>query len=464
MENRKEKDINRRSFLRSTAAASAGLVISQLVFGQTTSSSGKVDDINVALLGAGQQGQTLTNACLKIPGIRFKAVCDIWKEFNLQKVSESLRRAYKHENTPYQDYQEMLAKEKDLDAVIIATPDFWHSRQTIACLEAGLHVYCETPMSISTEDAKKMVEAARKTGKLLQIGNQRRSNPAYIYSYEKYMTEAKIFGQLTTINGQWNLSKEKTEFKAPLTNAIIEDTILKKYEYDSMEQFRNWQWFKGKGSGPIVELGSYQIDIYNWFLDAKPKSVIACGRMDYWKSRQWYDNVMAIYEYQTKDGNSVGAFYQTISTNSGQGSFEQFMGIEGTLVLSESATRCKVYREKWFEETKEIPWEKWVKKGYVIPIDKNETETPKSVTDTTPILNITPSPTPQSYNLPASALLGETPPHQPHLENFFNAIRGKEKLNCPAEVGYETAVTVLKINEAIETGKKLDFKPEEFKV
>jgi hypothetical protein len=69
---------------------------------------------------------------------------------------------------------------------------------------------------------------------------------------------------------------------------------------------------------------------------------------------------------------------------------------------------------------------------------------------------------PPSYDIPVS--LGDKPYHQPHLENFFNAIRGKAKLNCPAEIGYETAVTVLKVNEAVEAGRKLDFKPEDFTV
>ena len=74
----------------------------------------------------------------------------------------------------------MLSDEKDLDAVIIATPDFWHAEQTIACLKAGLHVYCEKEMSNTLEGARKMVQAAKQTGKLLQIGHQRRSNPRYI--------------------------------------------------------------------------------------------------------------------------------------------------------------------------------------------------------------------------------------------------------------------------------------------
>jgi len=194
-----KKGIDRRSFLRCSAAVGAGLAFSPMVIGQTAGK--KEDDINVALLGAGAQGQVLINACLKIPGVRFKAVCDIWEEYNQKRTSRLLDR-FGHKNNSYVDYREMLDKEKGLDAVIVATPDFWHAEHAIACLKASLHVYCEKEMSNKLEDAKKMVLAARETGKLLQIGHQRRSNPRYIHCYEKLLKDAKIIGRLTTITGQ----------------------------------------------------------------------------------------------------------------------------------------------------------------------------------------------------------------------------------------------------------------------
>jgi len=451
---RTEKRIDRRSFLRSTAAAGAGLVFSPAVLAQAGSSK-KADDINMALLGAGEQGWELVNACLKIPGVRFKAVCDIWKDWNLKRTSRLLTR-YKHENNAYVDYKEMLDKEKDLDGVIIATPDFWHAKHAIDCLNAGLNVYCEKEMSTNLEDARKMVEAARETKKLLQIGHQRRSNPRYIFCYEKLLKEAKLLGRITTINGQWNRSKAKCEFRAWPKKAVIDEATLEKYGYKSMQQYKNWRWYKGLGGGPIVDLGSHQIDIYNWFLGATPKSVIASGGTDYWDGREWYDTVMAIYEYDypyaaNKTGG-VRAFYQTITTNSSQGYYETFMGDEGTLALSESAGRSSVYHEPAAPD-----WARWVKLGYLIEPAKKEEKpeagaTPLDIRETVPVAK---------YNLPVKM---DKAYHQPHLENFFDAIRGKAKLNCPAEIGYETAVTVLKVNEAVEAGRRLEFKADEFKV
>ncbi len=453
------KEINRRGFLRSTAAVGAGLVLAPKSFGLVTGS--KTDDINVALLGVGAQGQILMSACLKMGGIRFKAVCDIWTAWNQRRASRLLKK-YGHEHNTYVDYREMLDKEKDLDAVIIATPDFWHAEHTVACLKAGLHVYCEKEMSNSLEGARRIMQAAKETDKLLQIGHQRRSNPRYIYCRDKLLKDARILGRITTINGQWNRSA-RPDLGWP-KGTDIDVAVLAKYGFKSMEQFRNWRWYKGLGGGPIVDLGSHQIDIFSWFLGTNPKSVMASGGTDYYdkKSHEWYDTVMAIYEYEyeyeTNKKGIVRAFYQTITTNSRGGYFEAFMGDEGMLNISESAGSWDgVYREPSIPE-----WDKWVKMGYLNEPVREEEKPPLLLAkQAAGVLDVRETIPPPQYYLPVKM---DKLYHQPHLENFFEAIRGKAKLNCPAEIGYETAVAVLKVNEAVEATRKLNFKPEEFKV
>jgi predicted dehydrogenase len=446
-----ENKLNRRRFLQSAAAAGAGLVLPRGELSLAAAS--KKDDINVALLGAGAQGKVLMMACLKMgrkSGIRFKAVCDIW-DYNRNWVSKRLK-AYRHQNNCYTDYREMLAAEKDLDAVIIATPDFWHAEQTVACLQAGLDVYCEKEMSNSLEGAKKMVEAARTTGRLLQIGHQRRSNPRYIYCYEKLIRQANLLNRITTVNGQWNRSRAACEDLGWPKGTEMDSATLNKYGFESMKQFKNWRWYKGLGGGPIVDLGSHQIDIYNWFLDSRPKSVIASGGTDYWAGHDWYDSVMAIYEYQTKQG-TVRAFYQTITTNSSNGYFETFLGDEATLVISEASACGNIYREDWVQESK---WQGWLEKGYIKKLEAKSQA--KNNADAVDVRASVPA---AQYDLPVTM---DKPYHQPHLENFFDSVRGRAKLNCPAEIAYKTAVTVLKVNDAIEKARKLEFKPEEFKV
>jgi predicted dehydrogenase len=264
----------------------------------TPAASAGLQEINIALLGAGAQGQVLTDAMLRIPGLRFRAVCDIWTEYNQKRVVNSLKR-FKHNPNAYEDYREMLDKEKELDAVIIATPDFWHAQHAIDCLKAGKHVYCEKEMSNTLEGARSMVMAARETGKLLQIGHQRRSNPRYLHCYNKLITEAKLLGRIVTVYGQWNRAVSP-DLGAPDRYAIPAPRLTQ-YGFKDMHQFRNWRWYKGKGGGPIVDLGSHQIDIYSWFLGANPTGVMASGGQLYYeaKTHEWYDTVMVIYRRPT---------------------------------------------------------------------------------------------------------------------------------------------------------------------
>jgi len=408
--------------------------------------------VNVALLGAGAQGQVLQDSMLRIPGLRFRAVCDIWEEYNQKRVVNTFRK-FKHEVNAYEDYREMLDKEKELDAVVIATPDFWHAEHAISCLKAGKHVYCEKEMSNTLEGARSMVLAQRETGKLLQIGHQRRSNPRYLHCYNKLITEAKLLGRIVTVNGQWNRAVSP-DLGAPDRYAIPQ-ARLTQFGFKDMHQFRNWRWYKGKGGGPIVDLGSHQIDIYSWFLGANPSHVMASGGNLYHDpaTHEWYDTVMVVYDYDTPLG-ATKAYYQTQTTNGSQGYFENFMGDQGTLLMSESEMN---YPGTLYRDPNAPAWDEWVQKGYVTAPKEQETK-PKSEGA---IADVRESVSPDQHTLPVTL---RDPYHQPHLQNFFDAVRGKAKLNCPAEEAYMTAVAVLKVNEAVEARAPLSFKPEDFKV
>ncbi len=419
---------------------------------RSTAASGNVAEVNVALLGAGAQGQVLLDSMLRIPGLRFRAVCDIWTEYNQKRVVNTLRK-YKFEVNGYEDYREMLDKEKQLDAVVIATPDFWHAQHTVDCLESGKHVYCEKEMSNTLDGARRMVLAVRQTGKLLQIGHQRRSHPRYLHCYDKLLQEAHILGRIVTVNGQWNRAVAP-DLGWPERYAIP-DARLKQYGFKSMEQFRNWRWYKGLGGGPIVDLGSHQIDIYNWFLGGPPSSVMASGGLDYHEAatHEWYDTVMAVYEYQTKQG-TARAYYQTQTTNGSQGYFENFMGDQGTLVISESEAN---YPGFLYRDPNAPAWDEWVQKGWVSAPKLQE----KKPEEEQAVLDVRESVSPDLHRVP---VVLRDPYHQPHLQNFFDAVRGSATLHCPAEAGYETAVTVLKVNQAVEAKQRLSFQPDEFRV
>jgi predicted dehydrogenase len=226
--------------------------------------------------------------------------------------------------------------------------------------------------------------------------------------------------------------------------------LLKRYGYEDMFQFRNWRWFKELSGGPISDLGAHQIDIFNWYLGTYPKSVMASGGADYYPNREWYDNVMVIYEYETQAG-PVRAFYQTLTTTSaGGGYWEYFMGDEGSIKMSENPSICKVFREERAPD-----WDKWIGLNY---LRKGEAPPPPAkdakvdVRETAPLA---------SFDIPITA---DKPPHQPHLENFFDAVRGKGKLNADGEHSYKSEVGIFRVNEAVGARKTLEFAPSDFEV
>lgn len=406
----------------------------------------KAETVNVALIGVGAQGRVLMESMLLIPGVKFKAVCDIWSYS--QKYASRKLKAYGHQVNVYEDYREMLDKEKDLDAVVIATPDWMHAEHTIACLEKGHHVYCEKEMAHTVEEARKMVETQRRTGKLLQIGHQRRSNPRYQNVVNNLFDQANLLGRINHAYGQWDRSK--SDDLGPIKGYDIPEATLKKYGYDNFHAFRNWRWFKKYGGGPIVDLGSHQIDIFSWVFKSNPISVMAAGGVDYYTTHEWYDNVYCIYEYQT-EGGIARALYRVLTTTKHGQFYETFMGDMASLDISEVPNRGN-----WAWKEEHAPdWSEWVKKGWI----SEPVAAPEPPPDQKAVIDVRVTSAPAKWPLPVELA---KPAHMPHLENFFGAIRNGDKLNCPAEIGFETCVAVLKVNEAVEAQKKLMFNAKDF--
>ena len=431
--------LTRREFLGTTAAAGAGLLLTSCSPDTNSASSAKktsvLSKLNIALIGCGAEGQVLLESLLVIEDINLVAIVDVW-DYNRNSNARRLKDQGVTVKS-YENYEDLLAGEKDLQAVIVATPDFWHAPITNACLKAGLHVYCEKMMSNTIEGARSMVQTMRETGKLLQIGHQRRSNPRYMFALRRLVNEAKICGRLTAAQAQWNRAVTN-DFGWP-KHSELKPEQLAKYGFKDMHQFRNWRWFKGLGGGPLSDLGAHQIDIFNWWLGSPAKSVMASGGVDYYTTHEWYDNAMVVYEYQTPTG-PVRAFYQVQTTTSaGGGYFEMFMGDEGTIKMSENPSITKLYRED-----RAKAWDDLVAKNF---LSASAVERPAGddakvdVRETAPLLQ---------YDIPVTF---SKKIHQPHLENFFNAIRGTAKLNCPADEAFRSEYVIHKANEAIAEQK-----------
>jgi predicted dehydrogenase len=407
------------------------------------------EKIHIALVGFGKQGKVLLDAMSNIPGLHFQAVCDIW-DYNLKGGIAKVRALQGHTPKGYADIDEMLATEKGLDAAIVSTPDFWHSPHTVKCLEAGLHVYCEKMMANTIDGARAMVRAMEKTGKLCQIGHQRRSNPRYRYTLEQLIKGKGICGQIVNINGQWNRAISSSQDIAFNPKLAIKPEILTRYGFKDMHQFMNWRTYRDLSGGPISDLGAHQIDIFNWFLGVSPKSVFASGGNDYFKTREHFDNVMTIFDYETPQGG-VRAFYQVLTTTSaGGGYYESFMGTEATINISERSAYTNIYRE-----SSAPSWDDHVARGFL----KRQAAAPKVQSDDA--IASYESAAPEAYALPGDL---SKPPHQPHLENFFDAVHGKAKLTCDSRHAFESEAPIYWVNPSALSREPINFTAEHLSV
>lgn len=311
------------------------------------------DRVRIAWIGTGTQGRNDMSKLVRMPGVEIVAVADI-RDDNRR---EALKLAGP-ECKGYTDYRKLLER-KDIDGVGIASPLYLHAQMAIDAMEAGKNVYCEKLMAYTVEDAKRMVRTAERTGRLLQVGHQRRYSVDYHHAAD--LLTKGYFGPITHIRAQWN---RRNNWRRPIPKDGVFTDGVKVADADRLV---NWRLYRERSRGLMAELGSHQIDVSNWFLgtnvaqlaraagksevqahDLHPISVVGIGGIDYWKDgREVYDNVQVIFEYP----NGQKLCYQSIEMNQFDGYAEEFMGRNGTLITSEDAgAGSTMFREPGVEE------------------------------------------------------------------------------------------------------------------
>lgn len=443
---------NRRQFIKTSMLAGTGLVLAN-PFTASASVLSANDKVNVAIVGCGGRGSGMIfNNIPKIPSANLVAVCDI-VESRREKARDRFYTLFDKKIKAYENFYEMLEKE-NLDAVVLATPDFWHMQHSVDAMEAGLHVYCEKAMSNKLEDAKKMAQVMKKTGKLLQIGRQRRSNDRYRFTHQILLEREKMFGRLTHAMGQWNRSKIWT--MKPNKQDKIDISKLKQYGFDTVDQVYNWRNYTKLGGGVVSDLGSHQIDIFNWFLGSYPHTIYATGNNSYFNFEQ-ADTMATILEYDTPNGPAIG-IYENISNSRAIGVYERFIGDNGAFIISEGKDN-KIYRES---RVKSDVWQKYIDAGYISNMADMKKYKAKQSGDSG-IMETAPQ---ISYNINEMRDMDKVynlPAHTAHLYNFIESVRGEETLNYDAETSYKSEVCIYKIHEAINAGgAKVTIDPSEY--
>jgi predicted dehydrogenase len=261
--------LNRRSFLQSTGAAAGAATV---LAGARLQAQGANERIRIGFIGPGGRGfgaHVRSLAKLKNDGenIELAAVAEVYS-VQREKVADYIKKENGNEPAQYVDYREMIEKE-DLDAVCIGTPDHWHHKQIIDSLSAGLHVFCEKPMTKLVEEALDVVKAWKESGKVMQVGVQGTSQPIWDHTRE-LLQDGKLGKVLmyqteyfrNSVMGQWRyyeLKKEMTPQTIDWKRWLgVEEGLSEDRPFDR-EIYRQWRRFWPFGSGMYTDLFVHRV-------------------------------------------------------------------------------------------------------------------------------------------------------------------------------------------------------------
>ena len=296
---------NRRSFL---AAAGA----SALAMGASALQAQTERPIRLAVIGTGHRGWAHLAILKKLPQFQVVALADPTPE-NLDRGA-SLAPGAK----TYSDYHKLLSERNDIDAVVVITPSFLHADVTVAAFNRGLPVLCEKPMATTVEDANRMIDASRKSGKLLYIGFQKRLVPTTAKMHELAASGEIGPIQLVSANlfrGDWN--PQSWKYTDPKTGVAT-----------------NWRYLTFTEGSALLEDGIHEMDSLNWIINGKVARVMASGGNNVFKQRETIDNAAIIVEYES--GVRLSFDFCLFGANSGPtGRRMVFIGSDGVMQREE---------------------------------------------------------------------------------------------------------------------------------
>ncbi len=392
---------NRRTFIRTTAASMAGLGVSGSLTASVFSPTGILganDKITVALIGVRNMGWYDLEDLLKQPNVVCKTLCDVDDTVLAEKAAELVKRGHQKPKLE-KDYRKVL-EDKDVDAVIVGTPDHWHCLPTVEACEAGKHVYVEKPLANSVGEINVMLDTARKYKSIVQVGQQQRSG-----AHWKSAIDFVRSGKLGTIREV----KYWANFNYGAGNIPVPDSdVPEGVDYDrwlgpaplrpfNKNRFHgSWRMFRDYGGGLLTDWGVHLIDMGLWAMDVTgaPQSVQTLGGNFANRDRalELPDTLTVLYEmegynmiWEHNGGVQTGPYDQNYGV--------KFMGTNGTMVAD---------RDKW----------------RIFSEGGGEDRRMEEVEDY-----------PSDYKS-----------HINHCENFIRAIRFGDALNAEIEIGHRSAL------------------------
>ncbi|HUQ94906.1 MAG TPA: Gfo/Idh/MocA family oxidoreductase [Bryobacteraceae bacterium] len=377
---------SRRAFI---ASAAAPLLIPQSSFGAN-------DRIRYGLIAAGGRGRYLNRIFTK-QGAECGALCDVY-EPHLE-----LARKDSPEAKTYLEYREVLER-KDIDCVVIASPDHHHCPMLLDALAAGKDVYLEKPLSKSLEESTKMIQATRKSKQVVQIGMQRRSADSIVKA--KKLVDDGVLGRVTLVKPQWHWNIAGPLDNSPLPGKLDWKRFLgsaKKRDLEPM-RFRRWRYFWDYAGGNMTDQGTHLMDVVQWFTKSGPPKAALChGYVAKMTGAEHPDVFSAVFEYP----EHMVTWTLDYANSYQNGWSITFMGDKATMILDDAG--FAVYGEPW-KKTNE-------------PIYQEQAPVPVEA----------------------------------HVQNFLDCIKSRKDPNCTVEIAAQAVTGPHLANIALLKGKKVHF-------
>ncbi len=446
----------RRNFIRKMATGVAGMALAPEVIGAAggnhhieelsrNNNYTPADTIRLALIGAGGMGLADANTAITVPGVKLVAVCDLYEG----RLTDA-RRIYGNDIFTTRDYKEILQR-KDIDAVIVATPDHWHKDISIDAMNAGKAVYCEKPMVHDVTEGAAVVEAQNRNKVVFQVGSQGLSSLGN--EKAKELLAAGAIGKLNYAEGFWARNSPEGAWQYRIPEDGNDKTVdwkrfLNKYPqmpFDAKRFFR-WRCYKDYGTGVSGDLFVHLFSSLHFITNSKgPQKIMAMGGLRFWKDgREVPDVLMGMFDYAETPEHP--AFNLSLRVNFVDGTADstylRLVGNEGSMNVEWD--RVTLTRNKAYAATDDPLLATKLNKDNPLNYERKKMLPP----DTT-VFNVE---------------KGYKGAHFDHFFNFFTAIREKKLSVEDAVFGYRAAAPALLCNDSYFTNKPVLWDPVKLKV
>lgn len=408
------------------------------------------DRLRIAGIGMGIMGNNDVDTALKVAGIELVAACDLYNG-RLERAKEK----YGKQIYATRDYRELLER-KDIDAVIIATGDHWHSRIAMDAMNKGKHVYCEKPMVQKITEGLPVIATQQKTKKIMEVGSQGISGSVYKKAKELY--SAGEIGNLNCIEASYDRHSALGAWEYTMPTDISTDTVdwdryiagMPKEPFDP-KKFFWWRNYKAFGTGVAGDLFVHLLTEIHMITGSKgPARIFASGQTGYWKDGRDVPDVMtAIMEYP--DTKEHPAFQLTLRVNfcsgRGENSVIRFIGDEGVMELNDGVSITHDILPKapgigGWDALATYP--KAMQENLLSAYDKRYSKQDKEQPVKEPVKYIAPK--------------GEDE-HVLHFTNFFDAIRNNGTVFEDPTFGFRAAAPCLASNDSYFSKKIIEWDP-----